>query len=123
MDLKEVLSYNNDPKMILGDVIRVLALYRGKLWLSEIIMELSSFRRTLSDTVPSDRDVVEAVRKLCSLGLVKMHKRLRADLFKSKGIEDYLVELAIPLYEVWSIGDSRLNRYINVRNSVLGRRE
>ena len=123
MDLKEVLSHSSDPEMILGDVIRVLALYRGKLWLSEIIMELSSFRRTLGDTVPSDKDVIEAVRKLSSLGLVKMHKRLRADLFRSKGIEDYLVELNVPLYEVWGRGDSRLNKYVNVRNSIFSGRE
>ncbi len=121
MNLKEVLSYDKDPELIMGDVIRVLVLCKGKLWLSEVIMEVAGFRRTLGEDPPKADDIKEAVRRLAKDNLVKVSRRLRADLSKSRGIADYIVELNVPPYMIWNISDNRLNRYIVIRNEVFRR--
>lgn len=117
MDLKLILESMNDPDKLLGDVLRVLAMYR-KLWLSEIISEVASLRRTLGEEEVGEEAVREALHKLMDNNLVMGEKRMRTS-FRGN-IEEYLVELKLNTELVKLINmDSRLRKYLYEKYKAL----
>ncbi|HDJ83562.1 MAG TPA: hypothetical protein ENG44_01025, partial [Desulfurococcaceae archaeon] len=93
MDIKDVLSANSGLEKVMGDVLRVLGLYR-RLWLSEIYAEIRGMNATLNEETPKLSDVEKAVEKLQKLGYITVERRTRASLSSMGSIEDLLITLS-----------------------------
>lgn len=71
--VSEALS--SDPD---GDVIRVLGMFGGSLWLSEIEVEVRAMNESLG--LGAGGGLREAVERLAGKGLVELEERIRSDL-------------------------------------------
>ncbi|MCD6084153.1 MAG: hypothetical protein J7J20_01280 [Desulfurococcales archaeon] len=93
-DLKEVLTARSGLKEVMGDVLRVLYLFSGTLWLPELITELSGFKRTLGEEggIPKKNKVEDAVNLLNMAGLVSVRPGIRATA-SSRGEKTLLISL------------------------------
>jgi hypothetical protein len=123
LDLAKLLGASEGVEKVMGDVLRVLALYR-RLWLTEISMEIEGMNTTLNESTPSYKDVEKAVNELSRLGFVCVEKRLRSTLHSEGGIQDLLVTLneTPELFNALA-NDEKLNKYIVVRYSMLRREQ
>lgn len=75
------------------DVIRVLAIFNGVSWISEIIPDIVKLRGRVPDYALTDTLLDRALEELRSGGLVSVESRRRG-MFPSKGVyEDKLVKL------------------------------
>jgi len=73
----------NNVESLMGDVVRVLSILLGKLWMSELSAELSAFRISLNRPSDfTDADLKEAVKRLCDLKVVETREGLRATFGK-----------------------------------------
>jgi hypothetical protein len=119
LDLARVLGSREGLEKVMGDVLRVLALYR-RLWLTEIVLEIEGMNTTLSESIPTRKDVEKAVKELSTLGYVYVEKRLRSSLQSESGVEDLLVTLnETPELLTALADDEKLNRYLAVMYSLL----
>jgi hypothetical protein len=119
LDLARVLGSREGLEKVMGDVLRVLALYR-RLWLTEIVLEIEGMNTTLSESIPTRKDVEKAVKELSTLGYVYVEKRLRSSLQSESGVEDLLVTLnETPELFTALANDEKLNRYLAVMYSLL----
>ena len=91
-ELVRILSAREGIEEVMGDVIRVLHLSLGSLWLPEIFMELRGFKETLQESVPKEEVIEEAVRRLGELGIVTLEEGVRASL-SGRNERTYLVRL------------------------------
>ncbi len=97
VNIKELLSSNSGIERVMGDVLRVLGIYR-RLWLAEIYSEIIGMNSTLGEEYePSVKDVHEAVDKLARLGYVIVDGRVRASFGEPSGVQDLLVTLHLGL--------------------------
>ena len=92
MDIKNILSANTGLEKVMGDVLRVLGLYR-RLWLSEIYAEIRGMNASLNEELPRFSDVEKAVEELRKLGYIIVEQRTRASLSTTNGVKDLLVIL------------------------------
>lgn len=114
-----MLGSREGLEKVMGDVLRVLALYR-RLWLTEIVLEIEGMNTTLSESIPTRKDVEKAVKELSTLGYVYVEKRLRSSLQSESGVEDLLVTLnETPELLTALANDEKLNRYLAVMYSLL----
>lgn len=74
------------------DVLRVLVLNLGALWLSELVNELSSLHLFKKEPSMSEAEVDQAVVRLASEGFLKVELGVKASMTESK--DDKLVSLA-----------------------------
>lgn len=118
MDITTILKAKEGIEKSMGDVLRVLGLYR-RLWLSEIYMEIEGMNSTLKESIPSYNDVKNAIRELGNRGYVQMEKGYRGSLLHTNGIEDYLVTLNEST-EVIDVlySDRKLLDYIRIKRSL-----
>ncbi|MEM3404204.1 MAG: hypothetical protein QXJ17_06695 [Nitrososphaeria archaeon] len=73
----------NQIESLMGDVVRVLSILLGKLWMSELSAEVSSFRISLNRPLDfTDADLREAVKRLGDLKIVETKDGLRATFGK-----------------------------------------
>ena len=91
-ELVRILSAREGIEEVMGDVIRVLHLSLGSLWLPEIFMELRGFKETLQESIPKEEVIEEAVRRLGELGIVTLEEGVRASL-SGRNERTYLVRL------------------------------
>ena len=76
------------------DVLRVLIVYGGASWKSELARELPLFRAFEGGPAPvNEMKLDEALRRLEKEGLVKVEKRVRADMGAQGSEEDELVTI------------------------------
>ena len=109
--LMNILGASTGLNKVMGDVLRILILFAGSLWLWEIYLELKGFRTTLSEESPTLGDVVRAVNRLSKEGFVTTEKRIRASL-RGEGFEDLLVSLNLNFEERTKLlMDDRVRRY------------
>jgi hypothetical protein len=119
LDLARVLGSREGLEKVMGDVLRVLALYR-RLWLTEIVLEIEGMNTTLNESIPTRKDVEKAVKELSTLGYVYVEKRLRSSLQSESGVEDLLVTLnETPELLTALANDEKLNKYVAVMYSLL----
>ncbi|ADI31370.1 hypothetical protein [Staphylothermus hellenicus] len=117
MNIRQVLESENDPDKLLGDILRVLAVYR-KLWVSEIVSEIASLRKTLGEEEVGEKQVREALYKLMSKNIVVGDRRTRTTFRGS--VEEYLVELNItPDLANLINKDERLRKYLTEKYNAL----
>ncbi|MEM2137022.1 MAG: hypothetical protein QXX09_05115 [Candidatus Methanomethylicia archaeon] len=104
----------DEGKSLMGDIIRVLALGLGRLWLSELVAEVNAFRYTLGvEGLVSEDDVKYALKVLEENGIVICENRFRSQLL-GESVLDVLVSLtnySSVLNELKS--DLRYNEYID----------
>ncbi len=91
-ELVRILSAREGIEEVMGDVVRVLHLSLGSLWLPEVIMEIRGFKETLQEEVPKEEVIEEAVRRLSELGIVTLEEGVRASL-SGRNQRTYLVKL------------------------------
>jgi len=118
--ISDILGNRDDFSILMGDIIRVLSLYFGQLWLSELILELKGFRASLGDNQAIDEDEFErAIDKLRTYNVINVEERLRSSLL-SGSVPDKMVKL-INLEEVYNAvkDDERYVKYIKLRESIL----
>ncbi len=121
MFISNILSSKEGLKKVMGDVVRVLWLYK-RLWLSEIYGEINGMNSSMNEGVPSYKDVVKAVEELGKKGVVIIDKRVRGSLGSSRGVEDVLVSLIISDELMKEIAnDEKLYRYRKLREELFKR--
>ena len=77
-----------------GDVLRVLAMSLGSIWLSELVNEVNAFNVSLGiDRSYSSKEIFKAVKNLEKAGLVEIREGIKAVLGLSDGIKDYLISV------------------------------
>ncbi len=95
VSVAELLSSSEGVKRVMGDVLRVLGIYR-RLWLAEIYSEIIGMNCTLGVKLEVNiNDVREAVERLANLGLVDIEERVRASFGEPSGVKDLLVTLKL----------------------------
>lgn len=118
----DVLSGASSPhERLMGDILRVLGLSLGRLWLAELAAEIAAFRETLGFSEPANRkELVAAVMSLAGLGLVTVEERIRATY--SGGEKDLLVGV-VDFNGLSSAlrDDEAYNRYRSIMDSIFGR--
>lgn len=119
MDVATVLNAKEGIEKVMGDILRVLYLYR-RLWLTEVYMEVEGMNYTLKDKVPEYDDIVNAARELWRSGFIQLDKGLRSSLSQNSGVEDYLVTLNDDSEILRALAiDRKLIEYITIRYSLL----
>ncbi len=109
-ELRRILSSREGEELLMGDVLRVLALFR-KLWSGEIRSEITSMRLTLNEQPVSHDEVWNAINRLRELGLVEVEERYRSDP-TGRSVKDLLVSLKLGDEEIFNIyHDERLREY------------
>ena len=122
--VKEILENEEKSRKysVMADILRILSLTFGRLWLFEIVNEINAFRRTLgiSDYVNYD-ECFAAARELANKGIVTFEEKIRGSFTSPKGVPDVLVGLkerstASILMSV----DEKLRRYVEIRRKIFG---
>ena len=114
--LKILVRPQGRLEKLMGDVLRVLALSLGAIWLSEIRYEVEAFRRTLGEYEDvTEEEVEEAVLRLRDLGLIACEHRIRGVLDERQGVPDLLVSIRSRA-EVAKVlrRDERTQRYLTL---------
>ncbi len=116
----ELLNAKEGLEKVMGDIMRVLYLYRS-LWLPEIKSEVESLVTTLGETPYSSREINEAIKQLISLGLVFVREGIKASL-RDEGQQSILLTININDECVQHLlEDERLQRYQYARVRALRR--
>lgn len=104
----------------MADSIRVLCLCMGRLWLSEMKLEIEAFRRTVQREQEVDmEELKQAIDKLVEMGVVEAGNKIRATM--GGGEPDVLVGLKdYPAILVLMRGDRDFTEYQRVLDEVLG---
>ncbi len=124
IDLKELLSARGGMKEIMGDVLRVLYLFSGTLWLPELIVELSGFKETLGEggDIPKRKKIEDAVNILNMAGLVSIKPGIRATA-SSKGEKTILISLTRKDEVLAELSmDEKVRKYLQAWREALGNR-
>lgn len=101
----------NEIEVLMGDIVRVLGLLLGRLWLSELCSEVSAFRTSLGRPQDfSEKDLKLAIKRLEDLKIVSMEEGFRATFGAPE--QDLLVGLnvTVPIIEFLSKDDD-IKRY------------
>lgn len=104
----------------MADIIRILCLTYGKLWLSEIVGEVNAFRRTIGEKGDLDfNKALKAIEELEKMGIITLERRIRSSLIHGAGVPDILVDLS-NRSEVFSIvvSDEKYMKYIKIREEA-----
>jgi hypothetical protein len=113
------LASSEGKELLMGDILRVLLVCMGALWLPELKAELEGFRRTLGEEPPSEPEIEEALRELESTGLVRVKPGIRAT-HRPEGERTYLIQLTRDESILRIIAaDDRLARYTKIWEDVL----
>ncbi|OYT60003.1 MAG: hypothetical protein B6U75_02665 [Desulfurococcales archaeon ex4484_217_1] len=120
--VREIFAKEQSSKKhkIMADILRVLCLTYGRLWLSEIVGEVNAFRRTLGERGELRFDeALRSVEELERMGIVSSEKRVRSSFVLESGVPDILVNLnnrGLVLTVVFL--DEKYIRYIKLREEA-----
>lgn len=115
-----ILEKNDDFSVLMGDILRVLSLYFGQLWLSELFLELEGFRASLGDDKAIDEDEFKkAIVHLRSYNIINVEERLRSSLL-SGSVPDKMIKL-VDFEDIFNAikDDKRYTKYVELRENVL----
>lgn len=113
------LTQPRDSKeLLMADVVRVLSLASGKLWMDEISAELSAFRQTLDrPTAFSDKDLKNSVKALEALDTVTAEERVAASSGNPKRTQLVGLRYSLPLTKLLQL-DADIRKYRRVSSSA-----
>lgn len=116
----ELLSSEKGLKKLMADILRVLMLYNGVLWISELYREVPMFHGTLGEErIENEEDINKAVSKLVEMKIVKMEGRLRGSLAPEGFVREkfvYIVDHSFIMNIVSK--DSKFRRFIAERERI-----
>ncbi|MCS7374159.1 MAG: hypothetical protein NDF53_02670 [archaeon GB-1867-097] len=120
--LNQILRGGDEESLLMGDIIRVLSLGFGRLWLSELILELKGFRLSLNEKVElEERKISKAVEKLEKMNIVKVESRLKSRL-NASSMPDKLISLNDYRRILENLkNDQRYNEYVKLRDEIFGK--
>lgn len=109
--LDDILSARDDKSMLEGDIIRVLTICMGALWIDELYPEVNVFRSALGDPPASKTEIDNALDELVNTGFINILPGIKAGE-RAEGIKSKLVKL-VSLEEVAGkvLSDERVSRY------------
>jgi len=117
--LEELLKSDSGMNKVMGDVIRVLYLCMGALWLPELLDEYKVFTKALDDVPANDEVVMEAIDELSRLGIVNVREGIRAT-FTPEGEKTFLISLREESIKVDVLrNDERIRKYRDLWSSYL----
>jgi len=100
-----------------GDVLRVLSIFGGSLWLSEIEDEIKAMNYSMGVEVSGN--VKEAVEELQKEGLVDLDYRTRGSL-SGRDIKEYLVRLKqVEVVMAALANDRKYRDYLRLRYETM----
>jgi len=109
------LTQPKDRKeLLMADIVRVLSLASGKLWMDEIIAEMNSFRETLERGEPfSEKDLRNSIKALEALDTVTTEERVAATGGNPKRTRLVGLRYSVPLRNLLQLdADTRKYRAI-----------
>lgn len=76
------------------DILRILSVFYGVLWKTEISQDLIKFYRTIGEPeIVNPKMIDEAIKNLENMGLIKTEKRIRGMPLSTQTYQDLLVHL------------------------------
>lgn len=76
------------------DILRILSVFYGVLWKTEISQDLIKFYRTIGELeIVNPKMIDEAIKNLENMGLIKTEKRIRGMPLSTQTYQDLLVHL------------------------------
>ncbi len=119
--MEELLKSDLGLGKVMGDVIRVLYLCLGTLWLPELLDEYKVFVRSLDETPADDEVVMEAINELSKLGVVSVREGVRATS-APEGEKTFLISLKEGLIKADILrNDARIRKYRDLWSTYLKR--
>lgn len=104
---------------VMGDVLRVLYMCLGSLWLSELFGEYRVFVETLGGVPASEESVRKAVDELSNAGLVNVREGVRATM-SEEGERTYLISLNLDSRMLSTLrNDEKIAKYRELWSSYL----
>lgn len=109
--MEEILKATEGLESVMADVLRVLYVCMGSLWLSELMSEYKVFVEALGGTPASEDEVRKAIDKLSEIGLVSVREGIRATMSR-EGEKTYLVSLKLSSRQLSLLrSDSKISMY------------
>lgn len=93
VEIRNLLEKNDELSKLKLDVIRVLAIFNGVSWVSEIIPDIMKIHGYVLEYFPTDEILNRALRELESSEIILIESRKRGDFFTGKVYEDKLIKL------------------------------
>ncbi|RLE47695.1 MAG: hypothetical protein DRJ31_08465 [Candidatus Methanomethylicota archaeon] len=120
--LRELLKTERKGENIVKcDILRVLLIFNGVLWFSELLQDLRGFYSTLGIKGELKRkSILDEIQELEDMGLVKTDERYKAVMTCDRGVKDimiYLVEIDEALNAFR--GDEKILNYVKKRSEIL----
>jgi len=116
----ELLSSEKDPEKLMADILRVLMLYNGVLWISELYREVPMFHGTLGEErVKNKEDINDAVSKLVEMKIVQIEERLKGSFASEGFIREQLVYVTDQSFILKIVSkDSKFRKFIAERERI-----
>lgn len=117
--MEELLKATEGLESIMSDILRVLYLCMGSLWLSELISEYRVFVEALGGTPASEDEIKKAIEKLSEIGLVSVREGIRATMSR-EGEKTYLISLKLSSQQLTLLrNDYKVSKYRDLWRSYL----
>ena len=103
------------------DILRILSVFHGVLWKTEISQDLIKFYRTLGEPeIINPKMIDAAIKNLENIGLIRTEKRVRGMPFSIQTYQDLLVRLTdkFATREILQ-KDEKYRRYILERDKAI----
>ena len=122
--VREILEREKESKKygVMADILRILSLTFGRLWLFEIVNEINAFRRTIgvSEDVNYE-ECLSAAKELANKGIITFEEKIRGTFTSPKGVPDVLIGLRIRnIATTLASIDEKLRKYIEIRRKIFG---
>jgi hypothetical protein len=109
--VEDILKSTEGLESVMADVLRVLYVCMGSLWLSELMSEYRVFVEALGGTPASEDDVRKAIDRLSEMGLVSVREGIRATM-SQEGEKTYLISLKLSSQQLSLLrNDLKISKY------------
>lgn len=89
-----IKASEDDVSSLMLDILRILAVFHGVLWKTEISQDLIKFYKTLGEPEIINPKMIDiAIKNLEEMGLIRTEQRVRGMAFSTKTYQDLLVHL------------------------------
>lgn len=92
-EIRNLMEKDDELSKLKLDVIRVLTIFNGISWMSEIIPDIIKIRGYALNQIPTDEMLIKALRELESDGVILIEPRKRGDFLTGKAYEDKLIKI------------------------------
>lgn len=121
-EIKKLMGESDDLSKLKLDVIRVLAVFNGVSWMSEIIPDIMKIHGYVLDYPLTDELLNEALRELESKGLILVEPRRRGEFPSGSIYEDKLIKLRdLRIVRKVLTGDEVYKGYLSWQMDVIRR--